>query len=119
MGSEMCIRDRYILGEVVINGAKFDPITQTNEKWGVIEDGYAIIYNNAFDAMCKKGGFSKKAFLSWADKKGLLQTQGGQLTKVKKSSGNPVRCVFLKVDETVDNEGFQVIDETQEALPFR
>ncbi|MBA4699202.1 MAG: DUF927 domain-containing protein [Ruminococcus sp.] len=114
--NERCYQ--YILGEVVINGAKFDPITQTSEKWGVIEDGYAIIYNNAFDAICKKGGFSKKAFLSWADKKGLIQTQGGQLTKVKKLGGNPVRCVFIKLDDTIDSEGFRVIDDTQEKLPF-
>lgn len=114
--NERCYQ--YILGEVVINGAKFDPITQTNEKWGVIEKGYAIIYNNVFDSICKRGGFSKKAFLSWADKRGLLQTQGGQLTKVKKSDGNPVRCVFLKMDDTIDSDGFQSVEDAQEELPF-
>lgn len=114
--NERCYQ--YILGEVVINSAKFDPITQTTEKWGVIEKGYAIIYNNAFDTICKKGGFSKKSFLSWADKKGLLQTQGGQLTKVKKIGGNPVRCVFIKMDESIDSDGFQSVDDAQETLPF-
>lgn len=114
--NERCYQ--YILGEVVINSAKFDPMTQTNEKWGAIENGYAIIYNNAFDSICKKGGFSKKSFLSWADKKDLLQTQGGQLTKVKKLGGNPVRCVFIKMDDTIDSEGFQSVEDAQEELPF-
>lgn len=114
--NERCYQ--YILGEVVINSAKFDPMTQTNEKWGAIENGYAIIYNNAFDSICKKGGFSKKSFLSWADKKDLLQTQGGQLTKVKKLGGNPVRCVFIKMDDTIDSEEFQSVEDAQEELPF-
>lgn len=114
--NERCYQ--YILGEVVINSAKFDTMTQTNEKWGAIENGYAIIYNNAFDSICKKGGFSKKSFLSWADKKDLLQTQGGQLTKVKKLGGNPVRCVFIKMDDTIDSEGFQSVEDAQEELPF-
>ena len=65
--NERCYQ--YILSEVDINRAKFDLSSQTSEKWGTIENGYAVIYNNIFDAICKKGGFSKKSFLSWADKK--------------------------------------------------
>lgn len=108
----------YILGEIVINGAKFDPLTQTTEKWGVIAHGYAIIYNNVFDAICKKGGFSKKAFLSWADKKGLLQTECGRLNKAKKIDGNTFRCIFLKLENAMDKDGFEEILE-QEDLPFQ
>lgn len=115
--NERCYQ--YILSEVDINGAKFDPALQTNEKWGVLEHGYAVIYNNVFDSICKKGGFSKKAFLSWADKNGLLQTQGGQLTKVKKAEGRSMRCVFLKMDPSIDEDGFQSVDAMQEELPFK
>lgn len=115
--NERCYQ--YILSEVDINGAKFDPALQTNEKWGVLEHGYAVIYNNVFDSICKKGGFSKKAFLSWADKNGLLQTQGGQLTKVKKAEGRSMRCVFLKMDPSIDEDGFQSVDAVQEELPFK
>lgn len=114
--NERCYQ--YILGEVVINSAKFDPFAPTSEKWGVVEDGYAIIYNNVFDSICKKGGFSKKAFLSWADKNGLLQTQAGRLNKVKKIDGNTFRCIFLKMDNDADEEGFRPAGE-QEELPFR
>ena len=78
-----------------------------------------MIYNNVFDSICRKGGFSKKAFLSWADKNGLLQTQGGQLTKVKKTEGRSMRCVFLKMDPLIDEDGFQSADAVQEELPFK
>lgn len=115
--NERCYQ--YILSEVDINGAKFDPDSQTNEKWGLLEHGYAVIYNNVFDSICRKGGFSKKAFLSWADKNGLLQTQGGQLTKVKKTEGRSMRCVFLKRDPSIDEDGFQSADAVQEELPFK
>lgn len=115
--NERCYQ--YILSEVDINGAKFDPDSQTNEKWGLLEHGYAVIYNNVFDSICKKGGFSKKAFLSWADKNGLLQTQSGQLTKVKKAEGRSMRCVFLKMDPSIDEDGFQSVDVVQEELPFK
>lgn len=115
--NERCYQ--YILSEVDINRAKFDLSSQTNEKWGVIENGYAVIYNNVFDSICKKGGFSKKAFLSWADKSGLIQTQGGRMTKLKKAEGKTLRCVFLKIDPSMDEDGFQSVDSVQEELPFR
>ena len=115
--NERCYQ--YILSDISINSAKFDPVSMTNEKWGVIEDGYAIIYNNIFDQICKKGGFSKKAFLSWADKRGIIITQGGKTTKVKKFDGSPKRCVFLKLDDGADADGFTEIDDEQMELPFK
>lgn len=117
--NERCYQ--YILSEVDINRAKFDAMSQTNEKWGMIEHGYAVIYNNIFDSICKKGGFSRKAFLSWADRNGLIQTQGGQLTKVKKAEGKTIRCVFIKMDASIDENGFQSVEDAdiREELPFK
>lgn len=117
--NERCYQ--YILSEVDINRAKFNAMSQTNEKWGMIEHGYAVIYNNIFDSICKKGGFSRKAFLSWADRNGLIQTQGGQLTKVKKAEGKTIRCVFIKMDASIDENGFQSVEDAdiQEELPFK
>ncbi len=116
--NERCYQ--YILSEVDINRSKFDTMSQTAEKWGTIEHGYAIIYNNVFDSICKKGGFSKKAFLSWADRNDLIQAQNGRLTKVKKTDGKAVRCIFLKMDSSVDEDtGFQSVDDVQEELPFK
>lgn len=113
--NERCYR--YIQDKVNMNNQRFDMDTKC-EKWGMIEHGYAIFYNSAFDQICKDGGFSKKSFLSWADKKGLLQTQGGRLNKVKKIDGNTFRCIFLKLDDENDSDGFMEVDEQME-LPFK
>ncbi len=116
--NERCYR--YLLDKIAMNEQRFDMETRI-EKWGILENGYAVIYNQAFEELCKAGGFSKKAFLSWADRKGLLQTQAGNMTKVKKINGNSCRCVFLKLDDgiNVDKDGFMSVDETQEELPFK
>lgn len=113
--NERCYQ--YILGEVAINAAKFSPLIDTAETWGSVENGYAIIFNNVFDNMCKKGGFSKKSFLSWADRKGLIQADQGRMNKVKKFNGTAVRCVFLKLDEgfATDKDGFITVEAVEEA----
>lgn len=114
--NERCYR--FVQDKVAMNGQRFDLDTKC-EKWGIVENGYAIFYNSAFDQICREGGFSKKSFLSWANKKGLIQTQAGQLTKVKKIAGSPVRCVWINLnDSNTDNEGFMVVDPEQEELPF-
>lgn len=119
--NERCYR--YLLDKIAMNQSRFDASTNI-EKWGVIDtSGYAIFYNQAFDDLCQSGGFSKKSFLSWADRKGLLQTQAGNLTKVKKINGTSCRCVWLKLDNgiEVDNDGFLHLSdaEVQEELPFK
>lgn len=114
--NERCYQ--YVLDKIAMNGQRFD-ISSNCEKWGIIEDGYAIIYNQAFKELCKAGGFSEKSFLSWADKNDLIQTQGGRCNKVKKINGNPVRCVFIKLNPDQDKDGFEKIDDSeQEKLPF-
>ncbi|NCU43803.1 DUF927 domain-containing protein [Candidatus Saccharibacteria bacterium] len=116
--NERCYQ--YILSDIAINSAKFDPGSPTAEKWGAIEGGYAIIYNNVFDAICRKGGFSRKSFLSWAGRKGIIQTQGSRMSKVKRFEGSVKRCIFLKLDdETDEEEEFVEIDESQNELPFK
>ena len=102
--NERCYR--YLQDKIAMNNQRFDIDTKV-EKWGILENGYAIIYNQAFKELCKSGGFSDKAFLSWADRKGLIETQGGRLNKVKKIDGNPVRCVFLKLNDDIDKDGFE------------
>lgn len=115
--NERCYR--YLQDKVAMNGQRFD-VSNNAEQWGVLEDGYAIIYNQAFKELCKNGGFSDKAFLSWADRKGLIDTQSGRLTKVKKVDGASRRCVFLKLNEKIDQDGFEQLDEyEQEELPFK
>lgn len=114
--NERCYR--FIQGKVSMNDQRFDDDTKC-EKWGLLADGYAIFYIPAFDQICKEGGFSKKSFLSWAGKKGLIKTDKGRDTKVKKINGKAVRCIWLAMDEEMlKNDGFMPVDYTQEELPF-
>ena len=118
--NERCYR--FVLDKIAMNPARFDPLNENAEKWGIIEEGYAVIYNSAFDAICREGKYSKKSFLSWAAKKGLVQTQNGNPTKLKKLKGNVLRCVFLKLDDgqEKDADGFSYIEpDEQMELPFQ
>lgn len=118
--NERCYR--FVLDKIAMNPARFDPLNENAEKWGIIEDGYAVIYNSAFDGICREGKYSKKSFLSWAAKKGLVQTQNGNPTKLKKLKGNVLRCVFLKLDDgqEKDVDGFSYIEpDEQIELPFK
>lgn len=117
--NERCYR--YLLDKVAMNEQRFE-FGANCEKWGMIEKGYAIFYGQAFDELCRDGGFSKKSFLSWADREGLLQTDGKNPTKNKNINGRSQRCVFLKLDDGIktDKDGFMEIDENiQEELPFK
>ena len=117
--NERCYR--FLQDKIAMNGQRFD-IASNCEKWGLIEHGYAIFYSQAFDELCQSGGFSKKSFLSWADREGLIQTQGDRLTKNKKINGTACRCVFLKLDDGMktDKDGFMDITEDEQGeIPFR
>lgn len=114
--NERCYR--FIQDKVAMNEQRFDRDTKC-EKWGTVEDGFAIFYVSAFDQICKDGGFSKKSFLNWADKKNLLQTQAGRNTKLKKINGSTARCIWLCLDDSnVDKDGFVKMEDCQEELPF-
>lgn len=108
----------FILSEVEVNINKFKPDSFTGdykgEVWGCIEKGYAIILNNAFARICEKGNFSRKSFLSWAARNGLVAQQGGKNYKNKKFYGKAIRCVWLKMPE----DDFEEVSEDEE-LPFK
>lgn len=118
--NERCYR--YILDKIAMNSTRFDADTAC-EKWGIIEHGYVFFYNQAFDELCKSGGFSKRSFLSWGVKKKVVETDSkGNPTKQKKIDGKNNRCVCLKLDDgiSVDDNGFISVDESvQEELPFQ
>lgn len=110
---------RYLLDKINMNNQRFDLDTKV-EKWGIIEDEYAIIYVQAFKELCNQGGFSDKAFLSWADKNAIIQTSGGRLNKLKKINGQPIRCVFLKLNPEEDADGFMPEEVYEQGeLPFK
>lgn len=81
-----------------MNRQRFDSAVNI-EQWGIIEDGYAIMYPQAVKDLCKQGDFSYKAFLNWADRQGVILTDGKNQTKLKKFGKKPVRCVFLQLNE--------------------
>ena len=101
----------YILGEVSVNSTKFmemqgDRFTET---WGkYISDRqtgveYIAILANIMSRMCQQGGDNLKAFVAWAAKKGLLQTdKNAKKTSklVKMPDGHPQRCYVLRVPES-------------------
>lgn len=49
----------------------------------------------------------------------MIQTQAGRQTKVKKINGTSARCVWIKLDEDIDADGFKPVDDEQEELPFK
>lgn len=110
---------RYLLDKIHMNNQRFDTDTKV-EKWGVLRDGQAIIFGQAFKALCSDGGYSDKSFLSWADKNGVIETDGKNFTKVHRFGKSTRRCVFLRLNEYEDADGFlteEVYD--QEELPFK
>nr|DAW63040.1 MAG TPA: active helicase ring shaped helicase [Caudoviricetes sp.] len=116
--NERCYR--YIVDKVAMNPARFDPDNESMEKWGLIEDGYAVIISTVMSDLCKQSGFSRVSFLKWASDKNLLLTSKGRTDSLKKFNGTPVRCVKLKLSDNSDfNSGFEQIDIiNNDALPF-
>lgn len=108
----------YLLDKIAMNSQRFD-ISTNCEKWGIIEDGMAIMYNQAFTDLCESGKFYRKSFLNWALKNGLVENDNqGNPTKQKKIDGKNNRCVFLHLDPEADKNGFTPLDDEQIELPF-
>ena len=108
----------YLLDKVAMNNNRFDASTNC-EKWGVLDDGYAIFYGQSFEELCQAGRFSKQSFLSWAKKNGVIALDSkGNPSKQKKINGKNNRCIWLKIDQSIDSDGFEPIDDDVE-LPFK
>ena len=116
--NERCYR--FIVDKVAMNPARFDPQNEVVEKWGIIEDGYAVIISTVMSDLCKQSGFSRVSFLKWANDKNLLLTNKGRTDSLKKFNGTPVRCVKLKLLDNSDfSSGFEQIDMiNNDILPF-
>ena len=94
--NERCYR--FLLDKIAMNPSKFDSDVKNTEKWGIIENGYAVIYTTAFSELCQAGKFSRASFLSWASKNDIIARDGDHLSKIKSFGGAKIRCVFLKVN---------------------
>jgi len=120
--NERCYQ--YIMGEVTINYLKFVDSSPTTEKWGMFSEDYkeyVILFSNVLDSICSKGGFSKKSFLSWANREKLLCTDPGKTQKTWRVNRRPTKCYFIRMDTDIpadDNKFIPVPDEIQDKLPF-
>lgn len=107
----------YIISECDINKNKFatnyygdyqGEVWGTYCKEGIDKIPCVAIVPNIFKRICATGGFSAKAFTSWALKKGLMFTgKDGKHSKVVKIQNDPVRCYVLKLpdmEDELDNE---------------
>ena len=115
----------FVIDKIAMNGIKFEDNPEIkSERWGAIENdsatrtSTAIIYSTAFNDLCRLGGFSRKAFLAWAIKKGLAETDSrGYPTKAKRLDGIVTKCVCLKIVEEIPkgfvncNSDFQSTDD--------
>lgn len=110
----------WLADMVHIKATHFDPLAMADQ-WGVIDrgdrsrPGYRMVrfYKQALDDLLKQGGFSFKAFISWARKEKLLDVNEDESTftkvcriKVNNDGGiasKPVRMVCIYLPE--ENEG--------------
>lgn len=94
----------YILGEVAANQNKFDEALAKNELWGRYEDDFIVIIKNVFEKICRSGGYSSKAFLSWAKKKELIQSSEGRFDKQKRFGSTRAWCIVLKTQKSDETD---------------
>lgn len=103
----------YIISECDINKNKFvtnyygdyqGEIWGTYYREGVDKIPCIAVVSNVFKRICATGGFSSKAFTSWALKNSLMFTgKDGKHSKVVKIQENPVRCYVLKLPDMDEN----------------
>ena len=104
----------YILNECAINENRFTPTGRDGEYVGEIWGKYFVdkdgneciaILTNVLKRMCAGGNFSSKAFLSWAEKKGVLlaDSRGCPSRTVSLCNEKKQKCyVFLMPDELLE-----------------
>lgn len=113
---------QFLVDEIQMNRSRFiekDSDYPMGEIWGMIEDNsnIAIINSNAFNKMLEKGGFSEKAFLSWASRNGLIEIDSeGKFKKQKRIKGVKMRCVFLVLEKKqflIDNDDPETFEQAE------
>lgn len=75
---------QYLIGVYLEKGQHFDPSYDNVDQWGEVEYDkdsdykYINFYVNQFGQLMKDGGFSRKAFTSWAKREDLLRWNTSQ-----------------------------------------
>ena len=95
---------------VASNQDRFDPESDRTEKWGVIRDGYICIIKSVFDREMANEGLNASAFLSWAKRKGILDTDRNRTTKKKLIGKLHPWCVCIKQDTVICADSIETLD---------
>lgn len=95
---------------VASNQEHFDPDSDRAEKWGIIRDGYICIIKSVFDREMVNEGFNPASFLSWAKRKGLLDTDRNRTTKKKLIGKLHPWCVCIKQDTIYCGDDLDALD---------
>lgn len=89
----------YITEFAVKNGNRFCPNgfgDYVGEVWGKYGKEHIYFIKSVFDKAMSDAGFNSTAFLSWAKRRGLLETESGRHTKKARIDNKLVWCVILK-----------------------
>lgn len=116
----------FVLDALSVYSQHFD-VQYNVDQWGIPkereDDGsvYAYFYVPPFEALLKKNGFSRKAFCSWAMKRGLLKHNANRDTFLKKDNGRATRFIAVKiVSEMLEDEQYSMEFTSADgvAVPF-
>ena len=98
----MCAEKRaleYLFDTITANPAHFpdapDP-KRPVEIWGRTGKEYTAVIGTVFNRIIGDGGFSPRAVLAYADRKGLLLRDEKEYRKNIRINGRSVRCVVIR-----------------------
>ena len=96
---------QYLYDFININQGRFSPdADRQGEVWGDLDDEYAYIIRSKFDQILADEGYNASAFLGWAKNNNLiLPGNDGKLTRTKRINGRVSRCIWLKIDNYLNN----------------
>ena len=104
---------QFLYDFININQARFSPDADAHqgEVWGDLDEEYAYIIRSKFDQILQDEGYNSSAFLGWAKNNNLiLPGNDGKLTRTKRINGRVSRCIWLKIDnylnDSEENEDF-------------
>lgn len=107
---------QYLYDFININQSRFSPGADAHqgEVWGDLDDDYAYIIRSKFDQILQDEGYNASAFLGWAKNNNLiLPGKDGKLTRTKRINGRVSRCIWLKMDNYLND--FE--ENVEELLP--
>lgn len=111
----------YIHELIARNPAHFRPNANgeyVSEVWGKMEDGKIYIIKSIFDRELKNEGYNAVAFLSWAKRKGIIDTDGNRRTKRARILGASIHTVCFDVEMLGDSNSHDGFTITFDDIPF-